>query len=164
MKMRLNVALTVACAALALSGGQRHPAMHYDRYWNDYTQSFVTKIFLKSKTRAQVSTTMDQARDIIRRTWEVSGGIHQIIYLVGWQYDGHDSKYPSWDRIGGVILAYSTAGCDRDISLPQAWAGCTALTGTSFPSGKSVALPVDGKKVHLTLARNESLVLKRLRQ
>ena len=100
MKMKLNVALTVACAALALSGGQRHPAMHYDRYWNDYTQSFVTKIFLKAKTRPQVSTTMDQARDIIRRTWEVSGGIHQIIYLVGWQYDGHDSKYPSWDRVG----------------------------------------------------------------
>ena len=97
---KLNTALAVACVTLVLSGGQRHPAMHYDRYWNDYTQSFVTKIFLKSKTRPQVSTTMDQARDIIRRTWEVSGGIHQIIYLVGWQYDGHDSKFPSWDQVG----------------------------------------------------------------
>ena len=62
-----------ALAAMAVSGAQRHPAMHYDRYWNEYAQSFVTKIFLKAKTRDAVSTTMDQARDIIRKTWEVSG-------------------------------------------------------------------------------------------
>ena len=98
--MKIRMALAAAFAAMAVLGAQRHPAMHYDRYWNEYTQSFVTKIFLKAKTRDTVTTTMDQVRDIIRRTWEVSGGIHQIIYLVGWQYDGHDSKYPSWDKVG----------------------------------------------------------------
>ena len=46
------------------------------------------------------------------------------------------------------------------IALPQGWAGCTALTGTSFPSGKQISLPVLGNKVHLKLATNESLVLK----
>ena len=61
---------------------------------------------------------------------------------------------------GGVILAYSANGCDRDFELPQGWTGSTALTGTSFPSGKPVTLPVSGKKMHLTLARNESLVLR----
>ena len=42
MTMKVNMVFAAACAALALSGGQGHPAMHYDRYWNDYTQSFVT--------------------------------------------------------------------------------------------------------------------------
>ena len=98
--MKIKMTFAAACAAMAVFGAQRHPAMHYDHYWNEYTQSFVTKIFLKAKTRDTVTTTMDQVRDIIRRTYEVSGGIHQIIYLVGWQYDGHDSKYPSWDKVG----------------------------------------------------------------
>ena len=98
--MKIKMTFAAAVAALAVFGAQRHPAMHYDHYWNEYTQSFVTKIFLKAKTRDTVTTTMDQVRDIIRKTYEVSGGIHQIIYLVGWQYDGHDSKYPSWDKVG----------------------------------------------------------------
>lgn len=88
------------CCVVVLPAVARHPAMHYERYHNDYTQSFVSKIFLKSKTSDKSTTTMDQCREIIRRTWEVSGGIHQIIYLVGWQYDGHDSCFPSWDRVG----------------------------------------------------------------
>ena len=26
-----------------------------------------------------------------------SAGPNQIVLLTGWQYEGHDSKYPSWD-------------------------------------------------------------------
>ena len=62
---------------------------------------------------------------------------------------------------GGVILAFSTAGCNREFALPSGWEGCTSLQGTSYPSGKKVSLPVAGGKVRVALARNESLVLKR---
>jgi hypothetical protein len=38
----------------------------------------------------------DQALDVIRRIDNLTLGIPKIIYLVGWQYNGHDSKYPAW--------------------------------------------------------------------
>ena len=44
--MKIKMTFAAALAAMAVSGAQRHPAMHYDRYWNEYAQSFVTKIFL----------------------------------------------------------------------------------------------------------------------
>ena len=97
---KLLLSLSLTLAALSVAAESRHPAMHYDRYHNDYTQSFVTKIFLKAKTGDKISTTLDQCRDLIRRTWELSGGMHQIIYLDGWQYNGHDSHFPSWDKVG----------------------------------------------------------------
>jgi len=72
---------------------------HFDRTFNSYKDAFVYKVYLKSKGTAP-ETTIDQVRDIIRLTYDVSGGMHQIVYLVGWQYDGHDSKYPAWHETG----------------------------------------------------------------
>lgn len=37
-----------------------------------------------------------QALDVIRRMDNLTLGIPKIIYVVGWQYNGHDSKYPAW--------------------------------------------------------------------
>lgn len=95
---RLILALVLGVAFTACA--EKAPGMHYDRYFNHYTDSFVTKIFMKSKTQKGCATTMDQVRELIRNFHEMSGGLHQIIYLVGWQYDGHDSKYPSLDKVG----------------------------------------------------------------
>jgi len=95
---RLILALVLGVASAA--SAEKAPGMHYDRYFNHYTDSFVTKIFMKSKTQKGCATTMDQVRELIRNFHEMSGGLHQIIYLVGWQYDGHDSKYPSLDKVG----------------------------------------------------------------
>jgi hypothetical protein len=39
---------------------------------------------------------MSKALDVIRRIDNQTLGIPKIIYLVGWQYNGHDSKYPAW--------------------------------------------------------------------
>lgn len=36
------------------------------------------------------------ALDVIRRIDNLTIGIPKIVYLVGWQYNGHDSKYPAW--------------------------------------------------------------------
>ena len=75
--------------------------MKFDRFWNTYHDSAVSKIFLKQNGENHVRTTLDQAMEYIRATHDYSGGMHQIVYLVGWQYDGHDSKYPSWGSVGG---------------------------------------------------------------
>jgi hypothetical protein len=41
----------------------------------------------------------EQALEVIRKVDHLTSGIPKIIYLVGWQYNGHDSKYPAWDEV-----------------------------------------------------------------
>ncbi len=74
-------------------------SMHYSHYFNNYRRSITNKIYLKTKGAAP-ATSLDQAMELIKTIHDLTGGIHQIIYLVGWQYDGHDSKYPSWGEAG----------------------------------------------------------------
>ncbi len=45
------------------------------------------------------TTTFSEAGEIIERVHRYTDGLPQVVYLVGWQYDGHDSGYPSLDRI-----------------------------------------------------------------
>ncbi|MFC1587586.1 endo-alpha-N-acetylgalactosaminidase family protein [Planctomycetota bacterium] len=47
----------------------------------------------------EVVTTFSQALEIIEAVHNITGGIGQIVYLVGWQYDGHDTGYPSLEKI-----------------------------------------------------------------
>ncbi len=46
-----------------------------------------------------VYTTFRQALEIIKAIHKMSDGRKQIAYLVGWQYTGHDSGYPSFDKV-----------------------------------------------------------------
>lgn len=48
----------------------------------------------------------DQVLDVIRKIDNLTLGIPKIVYLVGWQYNGHDSKYPAWFE-GNKILKRS---------------------------------------------------------
>ncbi len=45
------------------------------------------------------STNLAQTREIIDYIRNITDGIPQIIYLVGWQYDGHDTGYPAFDQL-----------------------------------------------------------------
>jgi hypothetical protein len=27
----------------------------------------------------------------------------QVLYLTGWQYNGHDSKYPAWEEVNEAL-------------------------------------------------------------
>jgi hypothetical protein len=40
-----------------------------------------------------------QALDVIRRVDQMTRGISKIVYLVGWQYRGHDTGYPSFAKV-----------------------------------------------------------------
>jgi hypothetical protein len=44
----------------------------------------------------QLFLTYEQALDVIRKVHHLTCGVPQIVLLTGWQYEGHDSKYPSW--------------------------------------------------------------------
>jgi hypothetical protein len=49
--------------------------------------------------RNQPVTSFEECLTIIRSIAELTGGLPQIVFLVGWQYEGHDSGYPSLDRV-----------------------------------------------------------------
>lgn len=62
-----------------------------------YREAIWYKIFCASP--GAVLTTWEEARRIIRYVHDLSGGLPQLAYLVGWQYDGHDTGYPALDRL-----------------------------------------------------------------
>lgn len=72
-----------------------------------YHQTLTLKLFMsqalfdgklkrKDNGRSELFLNYEQALDVIRRIDHQTLGIPKIIYLVGWQYNGHDSKYPAW--------------------------------------------------------------------
>jgi hypothetical protein len=83
-----------------------------ERPWiRQYHQTLTMKLFLcsvkfegKNKRRdipnsSQVFLTFEEALEVIRKMDNLSRGIPKIVYLVGWHYDGHDSKYPAWFQV-----------------------------------------------------------------
>ena len=63
-----------------------------------YRSTISYKMFLTIKND-QVFTTYPQMMEIVRALHNVADGIPQLIYLVGWQFQGHDDGYPSMDRV-----------------------------------------------------------------
>ena len=72
-----------------------------------YHQMLVMKLFLsqalsegkfkkEDNGESKVYCTIEEALNIIKKVDNLTLGIPKIIYLVGWQYNGHDSKYPAW--------------------------------------------------------------------
>ena len=75
-----------------------------ERPWfHKYDQSLVMKIFLAERTDegrdCKVHLTFEQALEVIERLDRITCGAPKIVYLVGWQYNGHDSKYPAWGEV-----------------------------------------------------------------
>jgi hypothetical protein len=61
------------------------------------------KIFLAERTDAgkgcKVYLTFEQALEVIERLDRFTCEAPKIVYLVGWQFNGHDSKYPAWSEV-----------------------------------------------------------------
>jgi hypothetical protein len=70
-----------------------------------YQDTFLYKVFCDSPG-AKDYTTFDEALGVIRKVHELAPWLKQVVYLVGWQYRGHDSGYPATDqinsRLGGI--------------------------------------------------------------
>jgi hypothetical protein len=69
-----------------------------------YDERFVYKIFC-DMPGAQGFTTFEEAGKLTRDFAALTGNWPQVAYLVGWQYEGHDTGYPAIDvvnaRLGG---------------------------------------------------------------
>ncbi len=71
---------------------------------HNYSQCLAYKIFCADKAHPdQNLVTFEEALRYIRVIRDVTGGLKQVPYLVGWQFDGHDSKYPAWSAVNARL-------------------------------------------------------------
>ena len=78
---------------------------------HDYSKTYVVKLFLsqaefgpdhlgrykmRDNGRQTVYMTCEKALEAIKGMDALTLGLPKIVYLVGWQYNGHDSKYPAF--------------------------------------------------------------------
>ena len=70
-----------------------------------YREALIYKIFCDVKGAPAPAHTFEDCLAVIRRLHAISGGLKQIVHLVGWQDVGHDSGYPCHtvinERVGG---------------------------------------------------------------
>ncbi len=58
-----------------------------------YVGAVVVKVLLQAAYGEKV-TTYDDVLQIVKRVHKLTGGARQVVYLVGWQHNGHDTGYP----------------------------------------------------------------------
>ncbi len=80
-----------------------------------YHQTQTIKIFMCSKTEPRAALNVDQALEVIRKLHNLTRGIPTIAYLVGWQYEGHDSKYPAWFEVNRKIGGMGSKSAHKDL-------------------------------------------------
>ena len=75
-------------------------------YMLSYQDKMLMKFFMASKNNGGGTTvrmTFEDALENIKAIDNITRGIEKIVYLVGWQYDGHDSKYPAMAEINAAL-------------------------------------------------------------
>jgi len=75
-------------------------------FQHDYSQTLVMKLLMSvpdGRGGTKVSNTVETAIDIIKKVDYLSLGAPKIIYLVGWQYNGHDDKYPAFFKVNEAL-------------------------------------------------------------
>lgn len=102
----LTVITLLRCNAQEVSGDYYdwRSSMRPEQPWrHDYSQTLVIKLYLCDRDAegnvAKVFLTFADALDVIKRLDSITLGIPKIAYLVGWQFNGHDSKYPAWSEV-----------------------------------------------------------------
>ncbi|SDC18426.1 Endo-alpha-N-acetylgalactosaminidase [Paenibacillus sp. UNCCL117] len=63
-----------------------------------YHQTLTMKI-TSCESDGTVRSTFEQSLEVIKKLDHLTRGMPKIIYLVGWQYDGHDTGFPAWDIV-----------------------------------------------------------------
>lgn len=112
----------LACPLMPVHGQTIKAPARYPKpeinWHHPYHQTLMMKLFLadveaekgegkqrkaRDKGESKVVVDFEQALEIIRKVDRLTAGIPKIIYLVGWQYNGHDSKYPAWDEVNPAL-------------------------------------------------------------
>lgn len=73
----------------------------------DYTKCMMMKLGMaypeKGGKSSHVLMTFEQALDAVKKIDNITQGITKIYYLVGWQYLGHDDKYPDFFEVNEAL-------------------------------------------------------------
>ncbi len=90
-------------------------------YIHDYTKTFTYKLLLADRNRENngsiVYHTFEETLKIIEEVDKMTFGMPKIVYLVGWQFFGHDSKYPAWNSVNEALKR----GCDKSAYESLLW-------------------------------------------
>lgn len=78
------------------------------KYNYNYSQCMIMKLDLAypekdMSGKSHVLMTFDEALPYIKAIDNMTPGITKIYYLVGWQYLGHDDKYPDFFEVNGAL-------------------------------------------------------------
>lgn len=92
------------------------------KYNYDYTKCMMMKISMaypaKDQALSVVINDYEGVVDIIKKVDAVTKGITKIYYLVGWQYLGHDDKYPDFFEFNSALKR----NCDKSAKESFLWA------------------------------------------
>ena len=75
-------------------------------YMHPYHQMQVMKIMLSypdEKGDPVLCYTFEQVLSLVKQMDAVTRGLPKTLYLVGWQYNGHDDKYPAWFEVNNHL-------------------------------------------------------------
>jgi len=81
----------------------------------DYSQTLVMKLGMSvpdKKGGSKVINTFESALEIIKTADNLSLGVPKILYLVGWQYNGHDDKYPAFFEVNKALRSQDKDACE----------------------------------------------------
>lgn len=85
-----------------------------------YDQTLVMKMFLSKpddQGGSAVSLTFQDVLQVIKKVDQLSLQVPKIIYLVGWQYKGHDDKYPAFFEVNELLKRDQ----DKDATTSLRW-------------------------------------------
>lgn len=81
--------------------------MKKNLYCYDYTNCMMMKLGMaypeKDGSKSHVLMNFEQALDAVKKIDHITQGITKIYYLVGWQYLGHDDKYPDFFEVNAAL-------------------------------------------------------------
>lgn len=75
-------------------------------FTHDYTKTMMMKLKMADpdkKGGSIVYCDAQKALEMIQEIDEITLGIKKIVYLVGWQYCGHDDKYPAFFEVNDAV-------------------------------------------------------------
>lgn len=75
-------------------------------YMLTYYDKMLMKAFMSEKKSGGGTTVKMNYEDVLNNIKVIDNltrGIKKIIYLVGWQFDGHDSKYPAFNKFNEAL-------------------------------------------------------------
>lgn len=115
-----------------LTGKPERPYLH------DYTKTLVMKIFVSEPSlvegETKVSMNFDEILHLIKQVDQITLQIPKILYLVGWQYQGHDDKYPAFFEVNPALKRE----CDSEARESLVW-----LMNEAFQYHTTVSLHIN---------------------